>query len=352
MVDMSPLERQVTQEEISAALEHRREQGAGLSFWDVAMPLGVFAVLVVIFWNIVDMFALHAANDVGWSRRFLFPALMGITVLGLVGSVAAAPVRWWRRRRREGTLLAFARANNLAYRPSVSGRPPALHATVLKQGDRQRAIDLLHRQGDTIHPGKLWATGNYRWTVEGGEDSSDSNYDLWFATWRLPRRMPQVIIDYKDLARDSTAVATHGHQRSQQLSFGEPFDSHFRVLAPQGLQRDVFQLMPPHVLQRIMTDLPPGWDAEIVGDQFTVFTGRCQPVESPDLWRSLERLEQGLVQDLCRLSARMVDSRAREVQAFSYGGAVLKKRRFGAWTLRSAASFLVGMVLMYLFIFH
>lgn len=323
MFSTQALERSPSSEEIQAARQHRK---ATVSNQHALLRNGV-AVAFVILWVVVganligDMGSFFKEEDNPFGPLVWIPVLLiGATfAVGVVGVVKG----FFTRRRREARMLVFARENGLDYRPEFPGVPHDLYATVLQQGDKQQVLDLVRTRG------QLSAVGTLRWTEEGSGDNKDRHYEFGFITWHLPRRLPQIVIDYRDRQASTTGNTTHGSARSQLLSFGQPFDSRFRVFTPAGTQQMAFQLFPPHVLEKLM-QLPEGWDVEILGDQLTVFAPKPFPLESPDFWRAVAGTEQGVVADLSRISARMVDSRQREqFDVAAFGSQVLQRSPLG-----------------------
>ncbi|MCT1458295.1 hypothetical protein M3G03_01840 [Aestuariimicrobium sp. p3-SID1156] len=322
MFSTEALERPPSAEEMRAAREHRKATSPGAK----PLVIGLIAVVAaLIFANVafnVGRIVLEMFTPEGEGPGLLAWVVWGLPVL-LAATIVTAAVRNFRGlRRREAHLLAFARANGLDYLPEQSGVPEDLHATVLRQGDRQKVLDLVRSSG------QLKALGTLRWTSEGSGDSSDSHYELGFMTWRLPRRLPQVVIDQRDRRAASTATATHLNKKSQTLSMGEPFDSRFTIFVPAGVEQAAFQLFPPNVLEKLM-QLSPGWDVEILGDELSLFASQPFELESPRFWRSVEEVGQGLVSDISRISQRMIDSKVREhADVVAFGSQVLARRRF------------------------
>ena len=98
-------------------------------------------------------------------------------------------------------------------------------------------------------------------------------------------------------------------ESSQRISLGEPFDSHYRLYAPEGYGRDAFQLLPPNVMEALLS-APVVYDIEMVDDWLFCYTQSQQDLTNPATWRLLETIANGVLGSLAPVVGRYSDSRA------------------------------------------
>lgn len=191
-------------------------------------------------------------------------------------------------------LARFADFNGLRYTHQSAGSPYP---------------GLLFGQSDGVTTAHIWSeeglfagAGGYHYTTGMGEKKTTEYWN--FIAFRLPREVPHILLDSRPNNRTTQLPASF--DRSQRLSLGEPFDSRFQVLAPEGYGQDAFQLLPPDLMELFMTS-PADFDFEFVDNWLFGYTKASLDLTRPVVWETIGKFTEGVAARLARVSDHYQD---------------------------------------------
>ena len=296
-----PLVAPLTTQEIQA-LKQRRRQGEFGPTTPGLYVVGAIGVVALVgghmFWMAVQFIGVMVASED--SPRFLWPSLLPIlTIVAICAAALFMVVRAYLRRQRPWTLLArFADANGMRF--GIRSADPRYPGLLFNAG---------HSRASTLHlfspAGVLADVGGYEYVTGSGKNSTTHRWH--FVAFRLPRPVPHLLLDAR--ANDGLwgTNLPESFASSQSISLGEPFDSHYRLYAPEGYGRDAFQLLPPNVMDALLK-APIVYDIEMVDDWLFCYTQSQQDLANPATWRLLEVIANGVLGSLTQVINRYTDS--------------------------------------------
>lgn len=189
-------------------------------------------------------------------------------------------------------LPAFARANGWAYAPTAE--VPALGASLWEQVSNGSVRDRVSGSG--------WEAGRIvggdrtasrveqrgRWTVTTRVSVSapERSIDLGYFAITLPRKLPNFVLDADRNDRGPFSSLLNRPRSSQRLPLEGDFDSHFRLYAPKGYERDALYVFTPD-LMALLIDETGDLDVEVRDDRFIVTKPGGFDFRSPATWERL-----------------------------------------------------------------
>ena len=297
----APLVAPLTAQEIQA-LKQRRKQGefgpTTPSLYVVGTIGAVALVCGQVFWAVAQFIGTVAAS--GDSPRFLWPLLLPLlTIVVICAAILFMVIRKYLRRQHPWTLLArFADVNGMRF--GIRSADPRYPGLLFNEG---------HSRASTLHlfspAGVLADVGGYQYVTGSGKNRTIHHWH--FVTFRLPRPVPHLLLDAKANNMWKLTNLPKAFESSQRISLGEPFDSHYRLYAPEGYGRDAFQLLPPNVMEALLS-APVVYDIEMVDDWLFCYTQSQQDLTNPATWRLLEVIANGVLGSLAPVVGRYSDS--------------------------------------------
>lgn len=197
-------------------------------------------------------------------------------------------------------LVRFADANGLKF--SLISRDPRYPGLIFDRGHDRKALTHLYSSA-----GVLTDVGSYQYTTGSGKKSH--TYTWHFAAFRLPQRVPHLLLDAK--ANNRKIWGTNlpdSFDSSQRLTLGAPFDDYYELYAPSGYGQDAFYLLPPNVLEALLS-APAVYDIELVDDWLFCYTQSSQDLSDPATWRLFETITNGVLDSLSPVVDRYRDRR-------------------------------------------
>lgn len=248
-----------------------------LSVWPLVILLAALLVLFVggaVALGPDVLFDVDGSFDTGMAGILALSSLLPLSALGgiviTLRLYVTTAVRRWR-------LARFSAANGWSYAP---WSPTAPRSGMYFTRGTERAVR------DSIHAPERDATFG-AFTAREATQGSASVVTTQFATVRLPRALPHIVLD----ARRNDSLTGRSNlpldpTRDQRLDFEGDFPRHFRVWAPDGYEADALYLFTPDVMA-ILIDHARDYDIEIVDDRM-IFTSQNRAVTTdPVVWTSL-----------------------------------------------------------------
>ena len=205
------------------------------------------------------------------------------------------------------SLVRFADANGLRF--GLVSPSPQYPGLIFDYGRDRQAVNHLYSS-----TGILADVGSYQYTTGSGKDSQTHTWH--FAAFRLPQRVPHLLLDAKANNRKTwgfkfTNLPDSFHS-SQRLTLGAPFDDYYELYAPSGYGQDAFYLLPPNVMEALL-NAPVVYDIELVDDWLFCYTQSSQDLSDPATWRLFETITNGMVGSLSPVVDRYRDRRMEQL---------------------------------------
>lgn len=291
----APLTREPTPAE-AASIRQRYQAGefGPRADWltvSVLIAACLFSIPFVI--NGVAMLMSASRANIPWLTGMF--ALVGVVFpLLFIGGLALVAILMLRRHKSWMRLVLFADANGLRFgMRNLDPRYPGL---------------LFNRHGSSTYhvwspTGVLADAGGYEYSTGSGKSRRTHRWN--FAAFRMPRQMPHILLDS---VTNGLGNLPARFSTSQVVALGEPFDSSYRLYAPDGYESDAFRIFPPDLMARLM-DAPQWFDIEIVDEWLFCYTQQPMDVAHPDTWRMIEYIQGTLVARIADVAARYDDDR-------------------------------------------
>lgn len=192
-------------------------------------------------------------------------------------------------------LVAFAQANGYTY--DATAAPPALGQALWERVSNGIVRDRV--RGDDWEAGRLTGGTTTAQDVEqhGGWTVTTSvrvstpreSIDLGYLAIRLPRRLPNIVLDARSNDRGPFSSLRNAPIASQHLSLEGDFDTHFRLYVPAGYERDALYVFTPD-LMALLIDEAGDLDVEIRDDRLIVYRPGGFDLTAPSTWERFERI--------------------------------------------------------------
>ncbi|MGB4759179.1 MAG: hypothetical protein WBP26_03910 [Candidatus Saccharimonadales bacterium] len=179
---------------------------------------------------------------------------------------------------------------------------------------------------------------NYQYTVGGGKNSR--TYTWGVLRHKLPRRLPNVILDAKSNNSFLGSNLPESYAGGQKLELEGDFGNYFRVLVPEGYGRDALYFLTPELMAHLV-DYGKDYEFEIIDDYLYVYSSNdfvFNKQTIPNIFQTIDYFAYQFSDNVKRYAdERVPDSKIANVVHVQ--GSRLKKRF--AW---------VGIVIFILFI--
>jgi hypothetical protein len=275
---------------------------------DAAGPASARRPRAAVLLLIVAMFGLTLTLFAPMSARMLSGrpdaadiafAIIGVLIpLGMLAVPAWIAARWLAEDRRRVRLRGFAAANGWTYRfwaPSGGAVGPAFEA-----GGDENLFDVLRTADRGVEFGRyksVTGTGRSR-TVRTTE----------YVTFSVAAELPHIVLDSR--ANDGPFGRSNlvlDPVRDQRLKLEGDFDRSFRMYCPTGYERDALYLLPPDIMQSLLTHAR-ALDVELSGSTVRLYAPQGIITTDGDSWRGLlETVES--IRDMARQWAQWRDDR-------------------------------------------
>lgn len=240
----APLSRAVTRADARAAARH----ADAVLPWDARRPRRWFLLVCIIAFSLWLLIAaptvierLIRASDVGHVTIAL--VFIVIPVIGI-----ALPARTWLRQlaedRQRVRLSEFAKANRWDFKYWARATD-AVGMAFANRGEENLFDVLRTRRGDIEF-------GRYRSVVRSGKVRF--TVSTHYVTFDVPAVLPHIVLDSR--ANDRAFGRSNLHfdpVRTQQLDLEGDFPQHFRLYCPEGYEADALYLLPPDIMQLLLT---------------------------------------------------------------------------------------------------
>lgn len=236
-------------------------------------------------------------------------SLGGGALLALLAAGAAIGVGAWllQRRaqdRRNHRLHRFTLVNGLVYRPD--GPADLQPGLIFALGrDRSRQGRIFDPQGPTGARAGLDA-GTQRYVTGSGRSRQVHHWS--YVAFRLPRRVPHMLLDAKDNNSLFGSNLPVGFSREQRLSLEGDFDRWFTLYCPRQYERDALYVFTPDLMAR-MIDYGSAYDIELVDDYCYLYRKGVQDLLDPGFWLHMQQMMSQIGERTRQRTLRYADDR-------------------------------------------
>ncbi|WP_203568377.1 hypothetical protein [Aestuariimicrobium ganziense] len=259
----------------------------------------VLGALAVVFLGTVTATGVGQVADVVRHGHWnLFGVVWLLALASMVFALVRrlTPIGGWRA---WAKLARFADHNGLTYR--MRSADPSYPGLLFNLG---------HSRASTHHiwapQGVLADVGGYTYATGSGKHRKD--FEWHFAAFRLPRRLPHLLLDAKSNNMAGFSNLPVVFAANQRVSMGAPFDDDYTLYAPEGYGLDAFYLFGPHVIERLV-QAQADYDIEIVDDWMFLYTRQRQDLTDPATWQLFQGIADEVLSRFSRVAQRYHDQR-------------------------------------------
>lgn len=166
---------------------------------------------------------------------------------------------------------------------------------------------------------------NYQYTVGSGKNSR--TYDWGVMRCKLPRKLPNVILDAKSNNSFFGSNLPNLYSGGQDLELEGDFNKYFRVLVPQGYGRDALYFLTPELMAHLV-DYGKDYEFEIVDDYLYIYSKNSFTFNKetlPNIFQTIDYFAYQFSDNVKRYADERVPG-AKISNVVSIQGARLKKR--------------------------
>lgn len=219
------------------------------------VPLAVFGIIVS---SILLLLGFIAALPIFLSEEVFVSCL-------LVGTMVMTP-----------SLIAYHSADGKIRFSEFASRNGAVYVSdhpyderpgmIFGFGDSKKFIDFV-----SYPKGPITETGVYKCSTGSGK--SRQNHYFSFVRVKLPRNLPNMILDSKQNNSFGGRLSNlpHGFSRDQQLVLEGDFGSYYNLYVPEQYHRDALYIFTPDVMHALV-DATNTYDCEVIDDDFYIFS--------------------------------------------------------------------------------
>ncbi len=169
--------------------------------------------------------------------------------------------------------------------------------------------------------------GNYHYTTGSGK--SRQVHDFGFMRIKLPRRLPNMVLDSKknNFFGGRLSNLNVGFGGAQKLSLEGDFDKYFTLYAPEQYKRDALYVFTPDVMQALVT-AAHAYDCEVIDDDLYIYSSTPFGLANRDQLTELAGIARTLRHELSEQTDYYADERVgnRDLNVIAAGGSRLKTR--------------------------
>lgn len=280
-----------------------RERMHGVEGWLIGM--GIVSSVLLLLFAIGSLFM----SD-GVAAFFTFGVFAAIFTLLTVLGYANAGTRM--------RLKNFAIQNGMAYTSNASYDGRA--GMIFGKGDAKIFSDLLVASGY-----EFAEIGNYQYTIGSGKNRT--TYDYGFVRIKLPRRLPNMILDSKknNFFGGRLSNLQTSFTGDQRLSLEGDFDKYFTLYAPEEYKTDALYVFTPDVMQALV-DAVHSYDCEVIDDDFYIYSDTKFKFTNKDQYEEILAITRALKPELVQQTDYYADARVgdRSLNIIGEGGKRLK----------------------------
>lgn len=265
--------------------------------------------------------AVYIGLLVGRSARAILPAMILPLGFGVMGSI------WWysahKRLRLQARLYKFAADNQLVvqFNRSLRGAASMVDAPngmIFETGHSQ-----MFRERIELSPKA--EIGNF--TYQTGSGKSRRTYFWGYARFKLPRRVPNMVLDARANNKWLLSNLDVAFKRSQRLSLEGDFDRSFSLYAPDAYKRDALYIFTPDVMA-VLVDYGRDFDFELVEDELFIYAKGAFKLDQAATYKNLAVMAETIYRKIEGQSEKYADERVgdRTANIVGAGGQRLKRR--------------------------
>jgi hypothetical protein len=251
-LNLSAFDTPVTRQEILAEVKAMIRVSGSAAIAAGLLAIFVPVMIILLSWNFV------VAGEWLWFAGFATTAvLISAGIIKLVITNAVEVVRL-RKFAADNNLLFIINAAQLDGSTAAGAAIPGAlfdigHSRVFSRGFR--------RGDDTM-------AVNYNYTVGSGKNSR--TYHWGVMRCKLPRKLPNVILDAKSNNSFLGSNLPSSYSGGQTLELEGDFNKYFRVLVPQGYGRDALYFLTPELMAHLV-DYGKDYEFEIIDDYLYIY---------------------------------------------------------------------------------
>ena len=301
-----------------SALSTKPASGAQMSVSPVTKRLFI-AIAASLLGVFAAGFTSHSSSVTSTMPYIVMTLVAGGVIAGLIGLY-----NW--QRKQAAMLSAFALANNLDLQTHVSD--PAYPGLMFQVGDSRK----LNQRIIVPTDGNAIEIGNYQYSTGSGKNRS--THVLGFMRIKLPRRVPNMVLDSK--ANNFIGMFSNlptAFNRDQVLQLEGTFNDHFTLYAPKAYERDALYVFTPDVMMALI-NYAGEYDIETVDNDLFIYSNGAFNLSNANTWQALLGLASKLSPEFEEQTDRYADERVanRAVDFVAQPGQRLK-RGYGKYAL-------------------
>lgn len=254
-------------------------------------------------------------------------AWLGLGALLLAVFIAAGIIVWWlfSFATNRARLRKFALDNNLEYIGNVrfAGEVVDIAGTPIEGALFNTGHSKTMSGGFKRDDGMLAL--NYYYTVGSGKNSR--TYTWGVLRHKLPRKLPNVILDAKSNNSIFGSNLPESYAGGQKLELEGDFNNYFRVLVPEGYGRDALYFLTPELMAHLV-DYGKGYEFEVVDDNLYIYSQggfKFNEQTLPNIFQTIDFFAYQFSDNVARYADERVPN-ARTVNVVGAQGTRLKKR--------------------------
>ncbi len=283
-LDYSPLEQKVGL---------RQRLSAKHGFW-ISVLAGITGLLGI--FSVIILLLSPSPTSVG-----IFSILLTI----LIALTVAAYVHIGKTLR----LSLFATTNSLGYAsnmPVVGGS-----GMIFRQVMGGKYTDIL-----TATNRNFAEIGNYEYVIESGsgENRNRTTHDYGFVRIKLPRRLPNMLLDSKKNNFLGMSNLPETFSKAERIELEGNFGEHFTLYAPPEYKTDAFYIFTPDVMQALI-DAVHSYDCEVIDDDFYIYSSKKFALDKRSDLEDIMRIIDTVSPELAFQSKRYADERIGDFAA-------------------------------------
>lgn len=323
-----PLEEPLTSADVQAFKRNNRRPVSALQ-----KSAAVFVVAAVLF-----TVAIIGMMSRGRELSLIVSALIFLVTAFFVVFIAWSKARV--RLRYHARLYKFAMANKLSVgfdRPLMAAATDSPDGMIFGLGHSQRFME-------RIELSPRAELSNF--TFVTGSGKSRREYYWGYARFKLPRRIPNMVLDATANNQWFMSNLSVKFKRSQRLSLEGNFDAYFSLYAPEQYERDALYIFTPDVMA-VLVDYGKDFDFELVEDELFIYAKGSFKLDQPATYKNLAVMAETIYDKIEGRSEKYADERVgdRAANVVAPGGRRLK-RQF-SWLL-----IIVGIIWVYSIVIH
>lgn len=327
-LNFAPLEAPLTSAEVQAFKRSNRRPVSALQ-----KSAAVFVVAAVLF-TVATIGMMSRGRELSLIVAALIFLMTAFFVVFIAWSKARARLRYHAR------LHKFASANSLLVgfdQPLVSTAADQPDAMIFGVGHSQRFME-------RIELSPRAELGNFTFATGSGKNRRE--YYWGYARFKLPRRVPHMVLDATANNPWLMSNLSVKFKRSQRLSLEGNFDASFSLYAPEQYERDALYIFTPDVMA-VLVDYGKDFDFELVEDELFIYAKGSFKLDQPSTYKNLAVMAETIYKKLEGRSEKYADERVgdRAANVVAPGGRRLKQQF--SWLL-----IVVGMIWVYSIVIH